>query len=261
MKTDLEDLTFLFPLKPDSIIRIENLLAVTNYILRNFNTNLSVLEVSPYNNGIISKLLNHKINYSFIEDKDPIFHRTKYRNIMARAVETPFLSVWDVDVIVDKQLIIDTMEKLRSGEADVAFPYNGEFYDTSEIIRGLFIRKNQIRLLHKNIDRMSLIYGKKHIGGAFIANTEKYRQTGMENENFYGWGNEDFERYSRWISMGFNIYRAPGCLYHLSHPRDANGGFTSLKQKEFSKSEYLKTRNSSYDELLHHNLNNKRHDE
>ena len=251
MKTDLTDLTFLFPLKPDSIIRIENLLATSGYILRNFNTNLSVLEVSAYNNSFLSKLLNPKIVYSLLEDKDPIFHRTKYRNLMAKEVKTSFLAVWDVDVIVDKQLIIDTIEKLRNGKADVAFPYNGEFYDTSEIIRTLFIKNNRIQILHKYKDYMSMIYKNSHIGGAYIISTEKYRQTGMENENFYGWGNEDFERYSRWLNLGFKIYRAPGCMYHLSHPRDGNGRYNSQRQMEINISEYIKTHKSSYNELLH----------
>jgi len=250
MKTDLTDLTFLFPLRPDSIIRVENLLATTGYILRNFNTKVCVLEVSAYNNGLLSKLLNRRIAYSFIEDKDPVFHRTKYRNLMTKEVKTPFLSVWDVDVIVDKQLIMDTMEILRNGKADVAFPYNGMFYDTSEIIRNLFIRKNQIQLLHKNRDRMLLIYGNDHKGGAFIASTEKYRQTGMENENFYGWGEEDFERYKRWLILGLNIYHASGYMYHLSHPRDRNGGYNSQRQMEISKSEYVKIWKSSCEDLI-----------
>ena len=250
MKTDLEDLTFLFPLRSDSIIRIENLLSVTSYILRNFKTNLSVLEVSDYNNGIISKVINRKIDYSFIENKDPIFHRTKYRNLMVRAVKTPLLAVWDVDVIVDKQLIIDAIEKLRNGEADVAFPYDGKFYDTSEIIRRLFIRKNKIQILHKNKDRMLLIYGDDHKGGAFIASTELYKQMGMENEKFYGWGEEDYERYNRWMTLGLNIYRAPGCMYHLSHPRDMNGYFISQRQMEITRSENIKTWKSSFDELI-----------
>jgi len=250
MKTNLEDVTFLFPLKPDSIIRIENLLAITGYILRNFKTNLSVLEVSAYHNGIIQKIINRKINYSFIEDKDPIFHRTKYRNLMAKEVKTPYLAVWDADVIVDKQSIIDAVEKLRNGEADVAFPYDGKFFDTSEIIRNLFIRKHKIQILHKNKDCMMLLYGNIHFGGAFIVDAEKYKQTGMENENFYGWGDEDFERHSRWINLGLNIFRTAGCMYHLSHPRDINGRYNSPRQMEIAKSEFVKARKSSREELL-----------
>jgi len=250
MKIDLEDLTFLFPLKPDSIIRIENLLATTSYILRNFKTNLSVLEVSAYNNGIIRDVINPKIDYSFKQDKDLVFHRTKYRNLMTSTVKTTFLAVWDVDTIVDMMQIKDSMEKLRKRETDVAYPYDGHFYDTSEIIRSLFIQKKQIQILHKYRNRMSLIYGNKHVGGAFIASTEKYRQMGMENEKFYGWGPEDYERYNRWKNLGFKIYRAPGCMYHLSHPRDMNGYYNSQRQKEITISEYTRTKKSSYNELI-----------
>jgi len=250
MKIDLEDLTFLFPVKPDSIIRIENLLATSGYILRNFNTKLSVLEVSNYNNRIISKLLNRKIEYSFIEDKDPIFHRTKYRNLMANKVETPFLAVWDVDILADKSQIVDTIERLRQGEADVAYPYNGRCYETSMIIRSLYMKKPQMKILHQNLKRMNLMYGENVRGGAFIANTEKYRLSGMENENFYGWGPEDFERYERWKNINYKIYFSPGCLYHLTHPRDKNGHFNSQRQMEITQSELAKTRKSSFEELI-----------
>ncbi|GHU62635.1 hypothetical protein FACS1894123_03930 [Bacteroidia bacterium] len=96
---------------------------------------------------------------------------------------------------------------------------------------------------------MSLIYGDQHKGGAFIANTEKYKQTGMENEHFYGWGPEDYERYERWINLNYKVYNAPGCMYHLSHPRDINGKFSSQRQSELTNAERTKSKNSSYDEL------------
>ena len=249
MKTDLEDLTFLMPLKVDSVIRIENLLAVIRYFQRNFQTHIAVLEVGSYDNGFLRKLLSREVKYTFIEDKDPVFHRTKYRNIMAKTVETPFLAVWDVDVLVDKSQIVNTMEKLRKGEADMAYPFDGRFYDTSEIIRALYMKKPQMKILHRNKERMTLIYGENHKGGAFLANTEKYRLSGMENENFYGWGPEDFERYDRWINMGFNVYNNPGSMYHFTHPRDLNGRFNSKRQVELTNFERTKTSKSSYDEL------------
>ena len=197
MKTNLEDLTFLMPLKVDSVIRIENLLAIIRYFQRHFQTHISVLEVSSYDNGLLRKLLNRGVKYTFIEDKDPIFHRTKYRNLMVKTVETPFLAVWDVDVLVDKNQIIEAMEKLRQGESDMAYPFDGRFYDTSEIIRSLYMKKQQMKILHRNKEWMTLIYGENHRGGAFLANTKKYCLSGMENESFYGWGPEDSERYDR----------------------------------------------------------------
>ena len=250
MKTNIEDVTFLMPLKIDSIIRVENLLAVIRYLQRHFQTHIVVLEVGLYNNGILRKLLNRNVKYIFIEDRDPVFHRTKYRNLMAKETKTPLLAIWDVDVLVDKTQIINTVNKLRHKEADIVYPYNGEFYDTSYIIRSLYMKKQQMKILHKNQKRMSLIYGENHKGGAFFAYTDKYRLSGMENENFYGWGEEDFERYNRWTILGLNIYRISGCMYHLSHPRDMNGYFNSSRQIEISKSENIKTWLSSHNELI-----------
>ena len=250
MKMNFEDLTFLMPLKVDSVIRIENLLAVIRYLQRYFQTHIVVLEVGSYDNGILRKLLNRDVKYTFIEDRDPIFHRTKYRNLIAKGVETPLLAIWDVDVLVDKNQIIDTVEKLRSGEADIVYPYDGRFYDTSDIIRSLYMKKPQMKILHQNRKRMELIYGESHKGGAFFAHTDIYRLSGMENENFYGWGEEDFERYNRWMILGLNIYRVPGCMYHLSHPRDINGRFNSSRQIEITKSENIKIWQSSSNELI-----------
>ena len=249
MKTNLEDLTFLMPLKVDSVIRIENLSAIIRYLQRHFQTHIAVLEAGAYDNGLLRKLLNREVKYTFIEDKDPVFHRTKYRNIMAKAVETPFLAVWDVDVLVDKNQIIDTMDKLRKDETDMAYPFDGRFYDTSEIIRTLYMKKQQMKILHRNRERMILLYGDKHKGGAFLANTEKYRLSGMENENFYGWGPEDFERYDRWNNMQFRVYNSPGGMYHFTHPRDLNGRFNSMRQMALSNAERIKTFKSSLSEL------------
>ena len=250
MKTNFEDLTFLMPLKVDSVIRIENLLVVIRYLQRHFQTHIVVLEVGSYNNGILRKLLNRDVEYRFMEDRDPVFHRTKYRNLITKDIKTPFWAVWDVDVLVDKKQIIDTMEKLRHGEADVVYPYDGKFYDTSDVIRTLYMKKPQMHILHQNRKRMNLIYGVDHKGGAFFAHADKYRLAGMENENFYGWGEEDFERYNRWEILGLNIHRVPGCMYHLSHPRDINGHFSSSRQTEISKSHNMQTRQSSHNELI-----------
>jgi hypothetical protein len=176
----------------DSIVRIENILASTNYIIKLFDTNISVLEAAPYNNGFLKKLLHRSIEYNFIEDKDPIFHRTKYRNLLANSAQTPYFAYYDADIIVDKKQIIDSISKLRSNEADMAYPFDGRFYDTSAIIRDLYITTRKYQR------RMSLPYGTEHKGGVVFVNAKKSGQAGKENESLYGWGPEDYERYERW---------------------------------------------------------------
>jgi len=60
MKHDLKDITFLILVQTDTVERIENLLASTNYLISNFDTKVEVLEVASYRNGIIKKLLKKK---------------------------------------------------------------------------------------------------------------------------------------------------------------------------------------------------------
>lgn len=51
MKTDLTDITFLILVRLDSIQRMENLVNITDSLLRYFNTSITVAEAAYYNNG------------------------------------------------------------------------------------------------------------------------------------------------------------------------------------------------------------------
>ncbi|WP_158712869.1 hypothetical protein [Parabacteroides pacaensis] len=88
MRYDLKDITFLILVRIDTIERMENLLASTAFLLSHFDTNVEVWEISSYNNGILKKLLNRKVNYTFTEDDDSILFRTKYLNCMLSSVKT-----------------------------------------------------------------------------------------------------------------------------------------------------------------------------
>jgi predicted glycosyltransferase involved in capsule biosynthesis len=229
-KISLKDTTFLMPVRFDSVVRLENAVAVISFLRKYFDTRIIVLEASPYNNHIFSALINKKIEYYHIEDHDIIFHKTRYTNILAQKVTTPLLSVWDADVIADKKQIMDAVERLRNDEADMAYPYDGSCYDTPETIRNLYLVKPNIRILDKYMNYMYLIYGNNATGGAVFIKTDKFYQAGMDNEDFYGWGSEDTERLLRFENLGYKIYRSSGPLYHLSHPRDLNGMFRSENQ-------------------------------
>ncbi len=230
-KIDFRDLTFLVPVRLDSIIRLENLLVSIDSISKTFDTNIYVLESSSYKNGILEQILPSNVEYVFVEDKDPIFYRTYYLNYMARIVHTDYLAIWDADVIIDDRQQIEAVDALRNCHYDVAFPYDGHFYDTSEIIREVYLTTKDVAVLFDNIGKMSLPYGHHTNGGAIFLNRESYVNAGMENENFYGWTPEDVERFVRWKNLGYKIFRSEGPLFHLTHPRDINGRYNSILQK------------------------------
>lgn len=207
-KIDLTDFTFLIPIRIDSIIRLENLLMTVDYIRRNFDTHIIILHASRYENAFIPKLLNMSsgnIRYLFVEDHDNVFYRTKYLNQMTEMTTTPYEGIWDTDVIIDKAQITEAVTKLRE-HFDVVYPFDGHAYETSDIIREEYFKHRDLRILKRNKPKMGLLYGSNLKGGAMFVNRESYKNAGMENESFYGWGPEDWERYERWKILGLKIH-------------------------------------------------------
>ena len=93
---------------------------------------------------------------------------------------------------------------------------------------------------------MKEMYSPNPVGGAFLANLKTYKKSGLENENFYGWGLEDGERVARWGNLNYKIHRVTGPLFHLSHGRGVNSTFHNDDQ-HFIKSKEIKNvrRNTS----------------
>lgn len=249
MKYDMDDLTVLMPVRIESIIRLENLLAVIRYLTDNFNVRIAVLEASQHNNKILQRLIPEEVRYTFVKDTDPVFYRTKYINSLTLSAYTPYIAVWDADVVFPPQQINQSVELLRTGEYDVIFPYDGMFWDTSKDIRQMFIETGDIEMLTELKEMMSSLYGPGMKGGAFIVNRGKYINAGMENLRFYGWGPEDWERYERWKNIGLRMKTIKGNLYHLSHPRDMNGTHNSEQQRIISFYEKDMTAFSSAEEI------------
>lgn len=230
-KVVLNDFTFLIIVRLDSISRLENILICSDFLVNNFLTEVHVMECAPYNNGLLNKVLNKKVKYSFLEDNDFIFHRTKLLNRMTTTVETQFVSVWDSDVIIPIDQIVKSANLLRNGGFDFVYPYEKRFLDSSAILRKLFIQEGKLEILEMNASKMKEMYLPVPVGGAFFANLKSYLEAGMENELYYGWGLEDGERLYRWENLGYKIQRVQGCLFHLTHEKGINSTFHNDDQK------------------------------
>lgn len=245
---NLSNITLILLVKLDTIDRLENVLAVTKFLISSMESKIMVLECAPFNNGILEKLLDQTVQSKFQEDHDPILYRTKYLNQMIRSVETPYVAIWDTDVIVPINQIVKAIELLQSGEADFVYPYEKQFLDTSPILRKLFLESGNIEVLAQNAKKMKEMYLPNPVGGAFLANLKSYKESGLENEDFYGWGMEDGERYHRWENQDYKIKRVPGPLFHLSHGRGINSVFHNADQQFYKRKEVLSVcRNRSID--------------
>lgn len=241
-KLQLQDVTFLIPIRVDSLERLDNLQKITNFILGNADTNIMVLEASDRDTGIIRKILHPEIYYAFIEDNIPVFHRTRYLNVMTQAASTPYVAIWDSDVLVPAGQLMLAVQTLREERSDFVFPYDGRLLDTESDVRRRYFNTDDFNILIdiENMKKMHLMFGLAACGGGFLVNRERYCEAGMENENFFGWGIEDGERVKRWEILGYKTSRIMGPMYHFTHPRGLNSNFGSNELKLKSLKEYLR---------------------
>lgn len=243
-KNNLKDVTFLIPIRIDCQERLENLILAVQFLRDYFKTEIIVLEADSQEKVYLSE----DIIKIFREDHDPIFHRTKYINQMTNMASTPYLGIWDADVIGIPSQIDAGINMLRNGEADMVFPYDRYFYAVSDFLKTLFLDNNcRLDIFLQSREYMSYMHGDWSVGGGFLVNKEVYVEAGMENEHFYGWGPEDAERYVRWDTLGYKIKRVDGPLFHLPHPRKS--WFDSDETEFRNRKEFLKVCSMSSQEL------------
>lgn len=247
---DFGKLTFIIPVRLDSLYRLENILTVVKFFHR-FHARFFVLEADEYNNNILQHMLpkDNRIKYVFIKDDDIVFHRTHYINHMTCLANTKYLAIWDSDVLVDPIQIQMSLDDLENGKFDVAYPYNGGLMGVDPILRGMFIAHPSLSFLKRNIRLMTFLYGPDAVGGGFVIRRDKYIEAGGENEKFYGWGPEDYERLSRWKNYGYRVKKEDGVMYHLYHTRDLNGKYRSALQHDLCQEALNDTRFSSKEQL------------
>lgn len=250
-KYNLKDITFLIPIRLDSFHRLENLLLSIDFLQKYFDTNIKVLEAYKYNNSILSKLLPENVEYQFVKDRDPVYHRTKYQNMLLEGVETLYIAIWETDIIAYPEAIIECVEKLRRNETEVALPYNGKVMDVTPILREHYAKIKDVEFLHRNAEKMNILYNRTDlVGGAIFLNREAYIKAGKDNESFYGWGNEDFERIIRWETLCYRIFKSDTTLYHLHHTRGENSVYKSGSYTTFTLNLLKKTRTCSQEDIF-----------
>jgi hypothetical protein len=210
-KIDLHDVTFCIPCFYDHPDRNSNLMLNICMLQRLFKADILVGEMGGEQWKDIQG-----VNYvSFPEMKN--FHRTKMLNEMFDSVNTSVIFNWDADVVVPPLQVLKSIELLRSGKADMVYPYDGRF---ARVQRNLFetIEKHlDIGCLGGIIFKGMRPQDARSVGGAMAWTKEKFIKGGMENENFISYAPEDVERFERFSRLGYKVEKVNGVLYHLDH--------------------------------------------
>lgn len=246
-KIDLRNITFCIPIRIDSFYRERNLKAVLRYYGRKVHSHFKIVEADSK-----QRLKNlpriDGIEYEFIHDANPIFHRTHYINIMLRNVATEMAAIWDADAVAYPRQIVEACRLINEGNT-LVYPYDGKFWSVNDYFSACFCRNLSLGMLERYPMVRQLMSGYYAVGGAFIVHVERYRQVGWENEYFTDWGPEDAERYHRLRILGIEPMRTKGSLHHLYHSRGVNSGVYEKNLVYQTRKEYAHVCGMMPDEL------------
>ena len=216
---DFKDVTFIIPIRFDSEDRKRNFKITINFLEKNFDTNIIIMESDKSSNEEFVRSISNKLEYIFEKDESNLFHRTRLLNIMTKMSKTNIVVNYDIDVLFTLDQYVTSKTLLNNG-ADFVFPYSGKFYDVNP--------KYFINLGNNEFDKVDLnnckLFNSNSVGGTLFFKKDSYEKIGLENENFISWGYEDWERVGRIKKMGYEVHRVDGVLYHLTHFRTHNSG-------------------------------------
>lgn len=246
-RLNLRDVSFLIPVRIDSEDRLENVYMVCKYLYKNFDTNIILIEAdqSP---KIDQRLLPENLQYVFIEDHHPKFHRTRYNNQMMELATTSIVSLYDTDVILPVAQMEAAVELLRGRNFEMVFPYDGDFAGLDLLMKAMFSKLLDAELFTANSGKL-LLGTRRSYGGCVFLDKKAYQKAGLENEYLTSWGPDDLERWKRMSILGYRIKRIPGALYHLPHPGSKNSGYNDKNDRIYLINEYLKVCSMQQSEL------------
>lgn len=244
---ELSDFTFLIPVMIDSEDRMDNLFTVIRYLQKHFQTNIIIYEYGKQQ-SINTDLLPNRTLLLFEKGSEELFHRTYFNNKLIDAAITPFISIYDTDVVLPVNQILEAVHSLRSNSADVVYPYSGAFVSMDKLASVIFSKFLDDKFFEENNEKF-IVSTTRSFGGCVMLNKKSYCKAGKENIKFTSWGPEDIERYHRMKILGYKVKRVDGPLYHLCHKRGINSGYYDREKRVAFMEEYIKIFNMQKNEL------------
>lgn len=234
MKIDLKDATFIIPIRIESTDRLRNIIAVTAFLLENFDTNIIIKEVdseSVFKNEalpILKDILDVDINITHIfeQNSKPSFHRQKVLNEMIMKTNTKLVINYDCDVLLPLKSYEVAYDMILNKNYDVVYPYGQGMYQKQVIPNDDVISYFLQTLDYNYLESYSKSYISDY-GWVQFFNRQIYIEGGMENENFVAYAPEDKERFYRFTKLGYNVGRINDFVYHLEHSRGQNSWFSN----------------------------------
>lgn len=230
----------------DSDERERNLRAVCAWLQRE-GCLVLVWTDSPLPDGLSVPSIGHDIRvegHGYTGQPGRLIHRTRALNELLKAAETPFVGIWDTDVIFPAGVMRRAYDLMQT--YDAVYPYSGEFRRYPEDQSQKFAETLDETWLCRQFG-YRIQTNRNMVGGAVMVNRRRYMEIGGENENFIAFAPEDKERFYRLSTLG-TVHRVPGPLLHLHHPRGENSKSVHRFQRQ-GMDEFAKVSRMNAEEL------------
>jgi hypothetical protein len=173
---------------------------------------------------------------------DGCFHKSRVFNTGIALAGTPYVLLYDCDVLFAAAALCEALEELRTGRTDCVYPYNGVMLQircndgdpqasldarclsAAEVFSGAPRERlpTDVEYLHGTIDEPSA-------GGALMCDRKKLILMGGLNENIVSYGCEDTELETRLVKLGARLARLPerNC-FHVHHRRGQDSHYNNF---------------------------------
>lgn len=221
----LRDLSILIPFRLDFPERLRNLRLVLRYLTRTCAVTIRILEDAPDRDhrAVVLEGIDPapcRVVYDRVTgNRTRFIHRTWQLNRLVEAADTPFVAIWDTDVLIDPAQILDARDALAGG-AGIVRPYSGVFLglDAAQAARLDRMPVPVPEALAALIDPDRPMHPAS-VGGAVLFDRARLLAAGGYNEHCIAYGYEDDEIVSRMATLGHPLVSVHGPLWHLDHPR------------------------------------------
>ena len=251
---DIENMTFIFPIRIDSIEQLENF-ELNLCIMKNaFNSPIYILEI-----GIIQRIFltmdTTKIRYEFIADNSKDRDLAKHINYMVKNTNTEILCVWNSETLIDPKQIKKSFYIISNFNVQLCYP--GEtlcFID--DVLLYLFKRnKENFDEMRKTLSPAHYLSIPSYYAEVFLVRKIDYEHFGLENDKLHSCGFEALERIKRIEKLNGHIVFSKGPIYMLNKK---NFKYLNLNHAYAVNdiSEYIEVCESTSDQITERILNN-----
>jgi hypothetical protein len=233
-KIDLRDVTWVIPVKWDSVDRQENLEACVGWLQDNFDTSIIIGEQETH---VFENFKDRGCEYVWFDME--CFHRTKMLNQMFLMSKTNIIFNHDCDIFLVIDAVKEAVKLLREGNPFV-YPYNGGFLRAGRQFHRII---NSIRVIEPLVNMPFKGRTDGSVGGSVGFLRDKYF---FEDENFFTHAPEDWTR-AKLANLIFDGYkRVDYPLIHLDHwcGKDSrhNNDFVVMNNTEQRRVKIIKTK-------------------